>query len=227
MALNKACADEIDKFCEDDGGFFSEGTAGCVSHWSRNEDLSPKCKSVVQWAVPGYVEGGGQAEEEGEDEEGEEDGEEGAGPGMTEAEKREKEEWRAERKKGRDSAMGKMKVDQAELDKLQWQKENPEEFQRMKELEEEERKQKNEIRRRERIMAAAAERKRREESGEVEDDGPKAPKDKTTKKKKTSWTSTLMWLGVVVAIGALFYFGATSGSFSASQKGSRQKKKRN
>merc|ERR1719420_2348364 len=92
IALNQACEGDIEKFCDE--SYYSEDTVLCLTEWTRMDDLSPKCKTVVKWAAP--------KSEEGDDsgEGGEEDD-----SGMSETEKQEKKEWHEKRKANRADAV--------------------------------------------------------------------------------------------------------------------------
>ncbi|CAJ1373837.1 unnamed protein product [Effrenium voratum] len=99
MALNTACADEIEQLCDEE--FFAENTMPClVKYRVSDEDISEKCQSVMQWALPE------EAIEPVTDE-----------LGMSEEDRLEKEEWRAKRKQGREDAIERMKMKEQDAKK--------------------------------------------------------------------------------------------------------------
>ncbi|CAE8619188.1 unnamed protein product, partial [Polarella glacialis] len=153
MALNAACAEDITKFCDD--AFFSDDTALCLSEWTPQRNLSPKCASVVEWAIP--------KKEDQSD-----------GPtdelGMSEKDYREKQEWQAKRKEGRGAAIEKIREDknkEREMEALK--KEDPDAYREVLREQEEAKRSYEEFRKRNRLLQAAEDRERRAESGEKED----------------------------------------------------------
>jgi len=229
MALNKACADDIEKKC--DGGFFSDDTIPCLTQWTEKEDLSERCQKVLSWAVP--------QEEEAEEEEAATDE-----LGMTEEEAKEKEEWRAKRKAVRTEAIERMKMKdedrKKEEDRIaleEFKTADPEGYAQMVQQQEEEKRQKAEFARMERARAAALERKKRQEAGlDDEDDAPKKKKSESesfsgsskSKKKGGSWLyslGSLAFVGLVV-YGLYVLMAAPSGPRKGGGSGKKGKKGR-
>ncbi|CAE7598978.1 unnamed protein product [Symbiodinium pilosum] len=224
MALNSACADEIEQLCDEE--FFTEETMPCLMRYrSSDEEISEKCQSVMRWALPADEE----AEETVTDE-----------LGMSEKDRQEKEEWREKRKKEREAAIERMKMkeidakkeaERRELEKFK--EENPEAFEDMKKQQEEEKRQQAEQKKRERLMKAAWERKKRIEAGDDPDaqSGPSPPSRSPNKTSKAggSWYSTVAALIILVAIGAVGYAVVTGTGKAAGSGGGRSgkgKKKR-
>lgn len=152
IAMNTACAPDISKYCED--AFFSRDTVLCLTVWTDQDSLSPKCKSVLEWAAPkkqGDGDGDGPTDE----------------LGMSEKDYEEKRQWQAQRRAARGAAIEKLRSDAQDAKDMERQDGETEEDykQRMKEREEAER-SRQEMLKRKRLMEAAAERKRREEAGE-------------------------------------------------------------
>merc|ERR1719498_1992224 len=97
MALNKACAEEIEKFCE--GNFFHDDTLLCLSKWTKPEDLGEKCQTVLKWAIPEEEEKKVVTDE----------------LGMSDADYQEKKEWMKKRAAARGDSIERLK--QKEIDR--------------------------------------------------------------------------------------------------------------
>jgi len=189
IALNAACATDIEKFCDD--AYFSRDTTLCLSEWTNQADLTPKCVGVMKWAIPKKAD---------EDETGPTDE-----LGLSEKDYAEKKAWQANRKKARGAAIERMRETDAakEKERLKMErikKENPEEYEWLMKEQEDAKKRKDEAMKRERLMAAALERKKREESGDpeepVEEETRSRRRNLPTKPTKDTW---LPWV-----LGGLF-----------------------
>jgi len=228
MALNKACGEDIEKFC--DGAFFSDDTIICLTQWTEKENLSPRCQGVLSWAVPQKEE----SEEEAVTDE----------LGMSEKDYEEKKEWQAKRKAVRTEAIERMKMkdvdkkkeeDRVALD--EFKESDPEGYATMIQQQEEEAKQKKEFAKMERARQAAFERKRKADAGETEEDeekkktGSAEPKSKKSTKKEGSWVKTICSFSVCGAVlyAAYAIFTAPKNPKAARGKAEKQssgKKKR-
>lgn len=235
MALNLACGEDIEKFCDD--ALFSDDTTPCLTQWTQPEDLSAKCKGVLAWAVP--------AEEVADEDDGPTDE-----LGMSEKDKEEKREWQAKRRAARGDAIERLKMKDADRKKEedrvaleQFKAEDPEGYADMMRQQEEEKRQVAEQKRRERQMQAALERKkeeaekarRREAGEEVDEDvqkkAPKAKKPKSEKKGEGTSTMTALLCFVLIAaacVGGVFVVKkvTTDADDSHARKGKALKKKR-
>jgi hypothetical protein len=218
MALNKACAEDIEKFC--DGAFFSDDTIICLTQWTEQENLSPRCQSVMEWAVPKKEE----AEEEVVTDE----------LGMSDQDREEKEEWRAKRKAVRDEAIGRMKMKEEDRKKEEdrvaleeFREADPEGYADMIRQQEEEKRQQAEFRRMERKRQAAFERKQKEAAGLLEEDEqPKATTTgKKSKQKTTSWVySALSFLFVGAVVYGIYVLVVAPGTPPARGGGASKQK---
>eukprot|EP00440_Ansanella_granifera_P012538 gb/GFBE01013623.1/.p1 GENE.gb/GFBE01013623.1/~~gb/GFBE01013623.1/.p1 ORF type:complete len:291 (+),score=115.75 gb/GFBE01013623.1/:1-873(+) len=222
MALNTACADEIESLCEEE--FYSHETMPCLIKFRASEDdISEKCSSVMKWALPvEEVEAQGVTDE----------------LGMSEQDLEEKREWQAKRKAGREAAMERMKMKEIDAKKEQerrelekFKEENPQAYAEMIAQQEEEKKQQAAQKKRERLLQAAAERKRRQEAGEDDDDAASqaAAKKKKSKKSSGSWYSMISGLVVLAIIGGIGYFvftGASGAGGGGGRSSGKGKKKR-
>lgn len=222
MALNTACVDEIEQFCEEE--FFAESTLPClVKHKASDEEISPKCKSVMEWALP-EVEDAETVTDE---------------LGMSEKDRQEKEEWREKRRKGREDAIERMKMKERDAKKEKERRElekfkedNPQAYEDMLAQKREDERQAAEQKKRERLLQAAWERKRRIEAGEDPDeDTRQAPSSAKGKKGKASgsWYSTIAALIIMAVVGGIGYIvatgtGAKGGSGSGRSKGKKKSK---
>lgn len=145
MALNTACVDEIEQFCEEE--FFAESTLPClVKHKASDEEISPKCKSVMEWALP-EVEDAETVTDE---------------LGMSEKDRQEKEEWREKRRKGREDAIERMKMKERDAKKEKERRElekfkedNPQAYEDMLAQKREDERQAAEQKKRERLLQAS------------------------------------------------------------------------
>lgn len=221
MALNTACVEEIEQLCDEE--FFAENTMPClVKYRASDEEISDKCQSVMQWALP-----------EPEEEESVTDE-----LGMSEKDRQEKEEWREKRRKGREDAIERMKMKEADAKKEKerrelekFKEENPEAYADMQAQKKEDERQAAEQKKRERLLEAAWERKRRIEAGEDPDaeTGPAQPSRGKKAKAAGSWYSTIAAVIVLAVLGGIGYMVVTgTGSKGASASGSgrgRGKKK--
>jgi len=219
MALNTACADEIEQLCDEE--FFAENTMPClVKYRVSDEDISEKCQSVMQWALPE------EAIEPVTDE-----------LGMSEEDRLEKEEWRAKRKQGREDAIERMKMKEQDAKKekerrelQKFQEESPEEYKAMLAQKEEDKRQAAEQKRRERLQQAAWERKRRIEAGEDPDAADASSSRSAPKgaKPKGSWYSTIAAVLFLAIIGGIAYTvmagGKSAPASSRSAKGGKKKR---
>jgi len=136
--------------------FFSDDTTRCLTEWTQQHDLSSKCSSVVEWAVPKK-----EVEDDGPTDE----------LGMSAKDYAEKKEWQAKRKASRGAAIEKIRSDkkeEAELAALK--KEDPAAYEQLMKERQEAEKSFEELKKRKRLMAAAEERKKRLENGEPEPD---------------------------------------------------------
>eukprot|EP00931_Biecheleriopsis_adriatica_P074068 TRINITY_DN48227_c0_g1_i1.p1 TRINITY_DN48227_c0_g1~~TRINITY_DN48227_c0_g1_i1.p1 ORF type:complete len:284 (-),score=102.78 TRINITY_DN48227_c0_g1_i1:44-895(-) len=220
IALNSACADEIEQLCEEE--YYTHETIPCLVKYKGSDDgeVSEKCSSVMKWALPA------EDEEEAVTDE----------LGMSEKDLEEKKEWQAKRKAGREAAMERMKMKEADAKKEQerrelekFKEESPEAYADMIAQQEEEKRQQREQKKRERLLAAAAERKRRQEAGETDDDTPSASSKKGKKAKKSSWSSTIggiVVLAVLAGVGYVMYSGAAKGGGGGRSSGKGKKSKR-
>ncbi|CAE7561200.1 ATP12A [Symbiodinium necroappetens] len=224
MALNSACADEIEQLCDEE--FFAEETMPCLMRYrASDEEISEKCQSVMRWALPADEEEAEAVTDE---------------LGMSEKDRQEKEEWREKRKKEREAAIERMKMKEVDAKKEaerreleKFKEENPEAFADMKRQQAEEQRQQAEQKKRERLMKAAWERKKRIEAGEDPDaeSGPSPPSRGPNRKPKasSSWYSTIAALIVLVVIAGIGYVvvtgtGKTAGAGGG--RGGKEKKKR-
>lgn len=155
IALNVACKEDIQKFCDE--AFFGPDTTLCLTVW-HNSDVSSKCAAVLEWAAP--------KTEEAADE---------AGPtdelGLSEKDYAEKREWQAKRKSGRQAAIEKLKSAKDDRDLEELKKDDPVMYEQVKQEREEAQRSIEDLRKRRRMIEAAEERKRRQELGlpEVDD----------------------------------------------------------
>lgn len=236
MALNLACGEDIEKFCDD--SLFSDDTTPCLTQWTQPEDLSSKCKGVLAWAVPAA--------------DGDDDAEEGPTDelGMSEQDKEEKREWQAKRRAARGDAIERLKMKDADRKKEedrvaleQFKKDDPDGYADMIRQQEEEKRQVKEQKRKERQMQAALERKkeeaekaRRREAGEdvdedVQKKAPKAKKPKSGKQAEgtSTMTALLCFVGIAAAcVGCVFFVNkvTTDADDSHARKGKALKKKK-
>ncbi|CAE8636241.1 unnamed protein product [Polarella glacialis] len=202
MALNKACAEEIEQLCDEN--FFSEETIPCLAKWrGGDEEFSEKCTSVMSWAMPVEAEEAETVTDE---------------LGMSEADYEEKKEWQAKRKAARGDAIERMKMKDVDAKKEQervelerYKSENPEEYAAMIAQQEEEKRQQADFKRRERQMAAALQRKKRAAAGETEEapqEGGKLLhrlKDLGVGYKKSGWMPSVTNLVALVVLGGIGY----------------------
>jgi len=224
IALNKACGEDIAKSCDE--AYFSQDTILCLKTWVDPENLSEKCKKVMQWAIPE------EEEEEVTDE-----------LGMSEQDKEEKKEWQAKRKAIREEAIGRMAMkevdkkkeeDRASLEKFK--EDDPEGYAQMIQQQEEEAKQQAEFKRQERKQKAAYERAKRAKAGLDADADESSSKSKTgasgasktSSKTQGSWLSNLVALGILGIIGVVIYTvmgGGKAGGGGGGGGGGGSKKK--
>eukprot|EP00439_Symbiodinium_sp_Y106_P071676 s548_g12.t3 len=218
MALNSACADEIEQLCDEE--FFAEETMPCLMRYrASDEEISEKCQSVMRWALPADEEEAEAVTDE---------------LGMSEKDRQEKEEWREKRKKEREAAIERMKMKEVDAKKEaerreleKFKEENPEAFADMKRQQEEEQRQQAEQKKRERLMKAAWERKKRIEAGEDPDaeSGPSPPSRGSGPSRKpkasSSWYSTIAALIVLVVIAGIGYVAVTGTGKAAGAGGGR------
>lgn len=195
IALNQACEGDIEKFCDE--SYFSEDTVLCLTEWTRMDDLSAKCKTVVKWAAPGK-------DDEGEGEGGEEE------DTMSETEKAEKKAWHEKRKANRADAVELRRKEEEKEAERKYAEEHPEEYAEQKRMQEEEKRQKAEIKRRERMHQAAIARKKMIDAGL----DPDAPPDDQKKAKKggkgkdggSSWIKPVAsFVAIAAVIGGVYY----------------------
>eukprot|EP00440_Ansanella_granifera_P046174 gb/GFBE01050007.1/.p1 GENE.gb/GFBE01050007.1/~~gb/GFBE01050007.1/.p1 ORF type:complete len:285 (+),score=94.42 gb/GFBE01050007.1/:1-855(+) len=169
IALNVACKDDIVKFCDE--GFFGDDTTLCLSTWTSEHDLSPKCANVLEWAVP------------------KKDTESDDGPtdelGMSAKDYAEKQEWQAKRKASRGAAVEKLRQDaKYEKELAALKKEDPAAYEQLLKERAEAEASLQELKKRKRLMAAAEERKRREENGEIIDEEAEKEAEKENRKQR-------------------------------------------
>lgn len=217
MALNVACAKEIEEFCEE--AFFSADTALCLSKWTDQDNLSEKCKAVMKWAVS--VDDPNQEVVTDE-------------LGMSEEDYAEKRAWQEKRKAARGDAIERMKMKERdaaiERERVALEKfnaERPEEYAEMLRQKEVEERQRAEVKRRERMTAAALERKKRQEAGEDEEEGPSTPASRKKPANKGSWLMPCLALVALTILGSVAFYGLRKvGLISASKRGASGKKKK-
>jgi len=225
IALNKACADDIEQFC-DQAGLFGDDTILCLTKWAPQDDVSDKCKGVLEWAVP-------QAEAS-EDEVVTDE------LGMSQADHDEKMEWRKKRAAARGDAIERMKMKEVDKKKEEdrvaleeFEKNDPEGYAQMIQQQEEEKRQQAEFKRRERAHAAAMERKRKKDAGVEEDEDESRTKGGSGKnakpaKSKGSWLYSLMSFAVLAGVGLAIYglVKMSSKNGGGGRKAAGSKKKR-
>jgi len=223
IALNKACAEDIESFC--DGGTFTDDTILCLTKWTDRDNLSPKCQNVLKWAVV----------EEPETDEAPVTDE----LGMSEKDYAEKKAWQAKRKVARGAAIEKLASDkirdQEKAALEEYKKDDPEGYAQQIQQEAEEKRQKEEFAKMERKRAAAFERQKRKDAGLPEEEetvgaGSKPRKSKSTKATKESssgsWVSLLASLSFILFLGAVgmwFFPNMTSGNKANSKKSKNKK----
>lgn len=226
VALNTACAADIKKFCDE--GFFTDDTVLCLKTWTDPENLSEKCAKTLRWAAPDSDEADEEESSEGPTDE----------LGMSDKDREEKKEWQAKRKLGRQGAIDRMKMKEADakkekerVDLENFKKENPEAYSEMMRQKEEDKRQAQEQKRRERMMAAAAEREKRKKAGMDDDDAPPAPGPKKGKrpseqgkkggKSKSYFSGIFGILFLLVLVGGGYYFFTTMGGAKSGRGGGR------
>lgn len=222
IALNKACAADIEEHCE--AGQFSDDTLLCLTKWTQKENLSPKCQSVMEWAVPS-------ADAEVVTDE----------LGMSDEDYQEKKAWQAKRKAEREQAMGTMKdrEKQKEIDRKKeedrvalekFKEEDPDGYEQMLEQQAEEKRQKAEFKRRERAQAAAAERARKKAKGEDEEEQETNARTGGRKmnqpKSKGSWLYSLGSIAFIAALGAGGFYLVKGSKGGGGKKSGGGKKRR-
>lgn len=154
--------------------------------------------------------------------------------GMSEKDRREKEEWREKRRKGREDAIERMKMkeqdalkekERRELEKFK--EENPEAYADMQAQKKEDERQAAEQKRRERLQKAAWERKKRIDAGEDPDESPAVAVKGKKAKASGSWSSTIAALLILGVLGGLAYMALTGKSkgAAASSRGKGKKKR--
>jgi len=220
MALNTACSEEIEQLCDEE--FFAENTIPCLLKYrASDEEISEKCQSVMQWALPEAEETESVTDE----------------LGMSEQDRQEKEEWRAKRRKGREDAIERMKMKEADAKKEaerreleKFKQENPEAYEDMQKQKKEDERQAAEQKKRERLLKAAWERKRRIEAGEDPDaqTGPAPSSKGKSGKASGSWYSTIAALIILGVVGGIAYVIVTgTGGKGAPASGRGRGKKKN
>jgi len=171
IALNVACKEDIQKFCDE--SFFSTDTTLCLTVWTSQSDLSPKCASVLEWAAP-------KKEETADD----------VGPtdelGLSDKDYAEKREWQAKRKSGRQAAIEKIKSAKDDVELEQLKKDDPVMYAQVKKERDEAKKSLEDLKKRRRLIEAAEERKRRLEAGlpELEEEVDDVEKKKQEAKQR-------------------------------------------
>lgn len=196
IALNVACKEDIQKFCDE--SFFSTDTTLCLTVWTSQSDLSPKCASVLEWAAP-------KKEETADD----------VGPtdelGLSDKDYAEKREWQAKRKSGRQAAIEKIKSDKDDVELEQLKKDDPVMYAQIKKERDEAKKSLEDLKKRRRLIEAAEERKRRKEAGlpeleeevdEVEKKKQEAKQRRLDKIREAKKAEQVNWLPY--ALGGLF-----------------------
>lgn len=217
IALNKACAEDIESFC--DGGAFTDDTILCLTKWTDKDNLSPKCQNVLKWAV---VEEAETDEEPITDE-----------LGMSDKDYAEKKAWQANRKAGRTAAIEKLASDKArekeEAELAEFKKSDPEGYAQMIQQQAEEKRQKEEFAKLERARAAAFERQKRKESGLPEEEDVGSTSKPTRKSKSAKEPSSGSWFPLLASMLVLSIIGAIGfwlwSSFTAESKAEKPKKK--
>lgn len=220
IALNKACADDIEEHCE--AGQFADDTILCLTKWAPQDAVSEKCKGVLSWAVP---------QEEVDDEAVTDE------LGMSDEDYKEKKEWQAKRKAARGESIERMKMKDVDRKKEEdrvaleeFAKNDPEGYEQMIQQQAEEAKQQAAFKKRERAQQAAIERAKKKAAGESEEDEdqPKSRSDKASGKKKNkgSWLSSLGSLVVLVLVGAGGWFLYTMSKQKGGSRKATGKKKR-
>lgn len=196
IALNVACKEDIQKFCEE--AFFSADTTLCLTVWTTQSDLSPKCAGVLEWAAPKK-----------------EDAADDVGPtdelGLSDKDYAEKREWQASRKKVRQAAVEKIKSDKDDAELEELKKDDPVMYAQIKKEREEAKKSLDDLKKRRRLIEAAEERKRRREAGlpeleeevdEVEQKRQEAKQRRLDKIREAKKAEQVNWLPY--ALGGLF-----------------------
>jgi len=207
MAMNKACAAEIEQFCE--GQFFHDDTLLCLSKWTKPEDLGSQCSTVMAWSVPEEEEKKVVTDE----------------LGMSDADYQEKKEWMKKRAAARGDSIERLKQKEVDRKKEEerramedFKNTDPEGYKQEMERKEEDKKQQEAFKRKERARLAAIERAKKVSEGGSEDEEPMkdakgGKKSKNTKKQsKESWTSKLVSVGILCFIGALVWYFYPKGS---------------
>jgi len=226
IALNKACADDIEQHC-DSSGAYHDDTILCLTKWTQPDNLSPKCAGVLSWAVPEAESSETVVTDE---------------LGMSDADYAEKEEWKKKRKAAREEAMAKMgdmktmkeedrKKEEDRVALEEFKKNDPDGYDQMIHQQEEEVRQQAEFKKKERARAAAILRAKKEAAGESEEDDQKpsgAKSPRKLKESKGSWVYTIFSFLVVCVVGALVYGLVQASGSKNGGKGRKQptKKKR-
>mmetsp|Transcript_25943 Transcript_25943/g.46898 ORF Transcript_25943/g.46898 Transcript_25943/m.46898 type:complete len:283 (-) Transcript_25943:39-887(-) len=218
MALNAACAQEIEQLCEEE--FYTENTMPCLAKFQDSEEeISDKCQSVMKWALPAEED---EAVEKVTDE-----------LGMSQEDYEEKKEWQAKRKKIREEAVERIKMKEVDAKKEQerreleqFKEEQPEAYAEMLAQQKEEKRQQDEMKRKERMRQAAIQRKKRTEAGEDED-APAAAK-KAKKAKPMSWSkiaTNIAVVGLLAGVGYMVYQGLSAGGGGGARNSGKKKKR--
>mmetsp|Transcript_14092 Transcript_14092/g.40268 ORF Transcript_14092/g.40268 Transcript_14092/m.40268 type:complete len:303 (-) Transcript_14092:69-977(-) len=223
IALNKACAEDIKKFCDE--AFFSEDTILCLKTWTDPENLSEKCAKTMKWAAPSSDESEEESEEGPTDE-----------LGMSDKDREEKKEWQAKRRAERGDAIERMKMKEADAKKEKervelenFKKDNPEAYAEMQRQKEEDKRQAQEMKRRERLLAAAMEREKRKKAGlDEEEPAPSAQGKRssgTKGTKKSGFSNIWGILFVLLLLGGGYYLFTSLGGAKPSKGGGKKKKR--
>lgn len=191
IALNVACAEDIVKFCDE--SFFSTDTTLCLTEWTPERNLAPKCVSVLKWAAPRGL-------REGDD-----------GPtdelGMSEKDRKEKLDWQAKRKASRSAAVEKLKDDRKAEQELQdLKRDDPAAYAQLLKEREEAKRSVEELKKRKRLMAAAEERKLGADNDETEEDQQERKRDEIRQRRRVAMKKDKVnWLPYVLGGLAVAY----------------------